>query len=248
MKPLLNLIAIVAAFGVNLLANIAPPSGLTVADISNTTFQEVIITPANYAFIIWGVIYLGLISLGFYQALPSQQKNATVKRLGYFLVIASLAQIAWIFLFQYQLFNLSLVAMLLILLPLIRLYQSLDIGRVKTSRQSQWLIHVPVSIYLAWISVATIVNVAVVLYNLGWSGWLLSPEIWTLVMLVVASLITAEVLVKHNDSAFALVIVWAFMAIALRHATTQVIFSSAGGLAIVILLLLLFQTQNKKIT
>jgi uncharacterized membrane protein YqjE len=118
-RQVLNLTAILAAFGVNVLANIAPFNGLTIGEISNTVFRNVLITPANYAFAIWGLIYLGLITLGVYQVLPAQRQNPSLRQMGYLLVLASLAQILWVFFFQYRMFTLSLVAMLAILLPLI---------------------------------------------------------------------------------------------------------------------------------
>jgi hypothetical protein len=239
LRQFLTLIAIVAAFGTNVLANVAPINGLTIGGISNTFFKEVLITPANYAFAIWGLIYLGLIALGVYQVLPAQRQNTSLRRMGYFLVLASLAQIAWVFFFQYRLFALSLLAMLGILLPLIGAYLQLNIDNDRISRIQKWLVHIPLSIYLGWISVATIVNVALVLYNLGWNGWGISPEVWTAIALVAGAAITATVCIQRTDIAFVLVIVWAFIAIAVRQANIPLIAITAGGLAIALVLLLL---------
>lgn len=236
LRQFLNLFAILAAFGINVWANVVPPSGLTIGDISNTLFKEVQITPANYAFAIWGIIYLGLIAFGIYQLLPAQRHDACLRRIGYLLVLASLAQIAWVFLFQYRRFVLSLVAMLGILLPLIWIYLRLGIGLRRVSRQEKWYVHIPLSIYLAWISVATILNVAIALYDLDWNGWGINPQSWTAIALVVAAAITATVIAQRQDRAFPLVIVWAFIAIAVRHIDTVLISGTAGGLAIALLL------------
>ena len=227
-----NLIAIIAAFGINVFANIAPVNGLSIGEISNRFFSEVQIIPANYAFAIWGLIYLGLISFGIYQVLPAQRDNPHLRQIGYFLVVASLAQIVWIFLFEYQRFVLSLVAMLVILLPLIAIYWRLRIGEQRVSRQEKWLVHIPLSIYLAWISVATIVNVAIALYSLGWRGEPLSPEIWTVLMILVGGGIAATIARKRVDIAFPLVIIWAFIAIAVRQANQPLIAMTAGGVAL----------------
>lgn len=51
LRPFFNLAAILAAFGTNVLANVAPLKGLTIGEISNTFFKEVLITPASYAFV-----------------------------------------------------------------------------------------------------------------------------------------------------------------------------------------------------
>jgi len=236
-RPILTLSAILAAFGINVLANIAPIGGLTIGEISNTIFGEIKIIPASYAFAIWGIIYLGLISLGIYQVLPNQRQNVDRRQMGYDLVLASLAQIVWVFLFQYRQFALSLVAMLGILVPLIRLYVRLGIGSVRVSQKQKWYVHIPVSIYLAWISVATMLNVAIVLYDIGWSGWGIDPSVWTAFVLIVGAVITATVIMQRSDIAFPLVIAWAYSAIAVRHGDTLLISGVAGGFAIAFILL-----------
>lgn len=239
-RPFLNLIAILAAFGINVLANVAPINGLTIGAISNTFFKDVLIIPANYAFAIWGLIYLGLISFGVYQVLPEQRHNLHLRRMGYLLALACLAQIFWVFLFQYRRFTLSLVAMVGILLSLIGSYLRLGIGKQTVSRTQKWLIHIPLSIYLAWISVATIVNVALTLYSLGWSGWGISPQVWTAIALITGAAIAALVSLQRSDLAFTLVIVWAFVAIAVRQAAQPLISLTAVGLSIALVLCVVF--------
>mgnify|MGYP006274017037 FL=1 len=226
-----NLVAIIAAFLANVLTNLFPFNGLTIGEISNRFFQDVQIIPANYAFAIWGIIYLGLISLAIYQVLPAQRENRRLRRIGYMLVLASIAQIVWVFFFQNLLFPFSLVAMLLILLPLMTIYWQLGIGENQVSRQEKWFLHIPISIYLGWISVATIVNVAIVLYSLGWNGWGISPPIWTAIMLLVAAGIAAIIIKKRVDIAFPCVIIWALVAIAVRQANQTLILATAAGLA-----------------
>ncbi|MEW6496966.1 MAG: tryptophan-rich sensory protein [Cyanobacteriota bacterium] len=246
LRQLLTLSAILAAFGINVLANVAPINGLTIGEISNTFFQEVLITPANYAFAIWGLIYLGLISFGIYQVLPAQRQNSSVRRISYLLVMASLAQIAWVILFQYRLFTLSLVAMLFILLPLIGSYLRLRIRNERVSRQEKWFVYIPLSIYLAWISVATIVNVALALYSLGWKGGGISPDVWTAIALIAGAAIAATVSIQQADIAFVLVIVWAYIAIAVRQANLPLIATTAGGFAIALVVLLIFSVLRRR--
>lgn len=246
LRQFLNLSAILAAFSINVLANIAPINGLSIGAISNTFFREVLIVPANYAFAIWGLIYLGLITFGVYQVLPAQRQNPSLRRMGYLFVVASLAQIAWVFLFQYRLFTLSLVAMLGILLALIGIYLRLGIGYERVSKAQKWFVHIPLSIYLAWISVATITNVAIALYNLGWSGWGISPQVWTAIALITGAAIAATVTIQRADIAFTLVIVWAFVAIAVRQANIPLIAVTAAGLAIALIVLLLLGVLRRR--
>ncbi len=239
LRQVINLVAIVAAFGTNVAANLAPIKGLNIGEISNTLFKEVLIIPANYAFAIWGVIYLGLFSFAIYQALPAQRQNPHLRQVGYFLVGSTVAQIVWVFCFLSRWFLLSSVAMLGILLPLTIIAQRLGRGNQKISRPDKWLIQIPLSIYLAWISVATIVNTAIVLYHRGWNGWGISPPIWSAGVLILAGALAARICIVRADTAFVLVYLWAVVAIAWRHLEQPIISVTAGVVALLLLLLLL---------
>lgn len=212
-----NLGAIAAAFITNVLANLRPLDGLTIAEISDQNFGAVPIVPAGYAFSIWGLIYLGLFSLAIYQALPSQKQKPHARKLGYALTWSSLAQILWVIAFQYQRFVLSLGLIILVLLPLVTLYRHLDSGPKPLPKKVQWFFQRPVAIYCAWITVATVVNAACVLDFLGWQGWGLGATFWTVVLLIVGILLAIVVTLKHRDMAYGGVFVWAWVAIALKN-------------------------------
>ncbi len=235
-----TLLTILATLTVNILSNLFPPRGLTIGETANTILQGVQITPANYAFAIWGLIYFGLIAYGIYQLRPSLRGNPTVRRANSLLIIACIAQIAWVYLFTLHLFWLSVVAMLGILLPLIGAYLHLGIGRARVSREQKWLVYVPFSIYLGWISVATIVNVASALYISGWNGWGLSAEGWTVIMLIVGAVVAATVAIRQADIAFTLVFIWAYTAIAIRQMDELPIAITAVASGLVLAALLVF--------
>ena len=242
LRQWVNLVAILSAFGINIWANVAPLKGLTLGEISTTFFPNVLIIPANYAFAIWGVIYLGLISLAIYQVLPNQSKNERLRQLGYYLAIGSLSQIIWVILFQSELFVLSIVAMLGILVPLIILYLRLNINVINLPFRQRWLINFPVSIYLAWISVATIVNIASALDIANWSGWGISPPVWTSIMMVVSTIIAVIMTWQRRDSIFGGVFVWALVAISLKQGQNPTIALIAGVLAVIISFFIIIRT------
>ena len=237
-RQIVTLISLVAAFGMNVLANVNPPNGLTIGQISNQFFSNILITPANYAFAIWGLIYLGLLSLAIYQVLPSQRSNSLLRQIGYKIAIASIAQIVWVVCFLYRGYAWSFLAMLGILLPLIAAYSYLPFS-THISRWQKWLIRTPISIYLAWISVATIVNGAIVLESWQWNYWGISREAWTIIMLLIAALITNLVSIPRLDWAYASVFIWALLAIAVRNFDTMIISGIAIGLGIALIILLL---------
>ncbi len=246
MLPIATLIAILATLSVNILSNFFPPQGLNIGEIANTILKGVLITPANYAFAIWGLIYLGLIAYGIYQLRPNQHGDANIRRVDCLLIVACIAQIAWVYLFTLRLFWLSVVAMLAILLPLIGAYLQLGIGKVRVSREYTWLAQMPFSIYLGWISVATIVNIASALYISSWDGWGISAVGWTAIMLIVGAVIAAIVAVQRADIAFTLVFVWALVAIAIRQLNTPLIWITALAAAIVLSVLLGFSKMRHK--
>lgn len=222
-----TLVAIVGTLLVNTLSNFFPPGGQNVGEIANTILSGVLITPANYAFAIWGIIYLGLIAYGIYQFETDRRREPRIQRADKLLIVACVAQIIWIFLFTLQQFTLSILAMLGILLPLIGIYLTLNIGRDRVSRLGRWVAHIPFSIYLGWISVATIVNIASALYVAGWNGWGLSAVTWTAIMIGVATLLGAIVIWRRGDVAFSLVFVWAFVAIAIANGNIPAIWITA---------------------
>ena len=82
------------------------------------------------------------------------------------------------------------------------------------------------SLYLGWISVATIANIAAWLVSISWSGGI-SPVTWTITMIVVATLLGTTILLKHRDIFFNLVILWALYGIiSKRLSIDQVAFES----------------------
>jgi hypothetical protein len=231
-RQVTTLAAVLGSIAINTLSNVLPLNGVSVGELSNTLFASVKIIPANYAFGIWGLIYIGLIAFGIYQLQPTQRENPRLRQSGYLLTIACIAQCAWIYLFLARLFPFSNLAMLGILVPLMVMYQHLGIGRERVSRQERWFIHLPISIYLGWISVATIVNVATSLYSLKWDGWGITPSMWTVVMMTIASIIAAVMSIQRRDTAYVLVIIWSLVAIAIRQANTPLIMVTGWVLAI----------------
>lgn len=237
-----TLVAIIGTLVVNTLSNFYPPGGQNVGEIANTILSGVLITPANYAFAIWGVIYLGLIAYGIYQLGPNQRRDPIIRPVDWLLIIACISQIVWIFLFTLQYFAWSILAMLGILLPLIGAYGVLRMDRA--DRRRRWFAIYPFSIYLAWISVATIVNVASALYDAGWRGGL-SSVTWTVIMILVSAAIALLVIFTRQDIPFTLVYVWAYVAIAIRHADRPAILITASVMSVILIAALALTAWSK---
>ncbi len=239
-----TVVVIIATIAVNTISNFFPPGGLNTGEVANTILGGLRILPANFAFAIWGLIYLGLLAYGYYQFQPAQRENPTIQRVDLCLIVASIAQIIWIFLFSYRQFWLSVIAMLGILIPLIVAYTQLNIGRERAGRERKWFANIPFSVYLAWISVATIINIAGALSMSGWDGG--NPEMWTALMLVIGTVIAVIAILQRSDVAFPLVFVWAYGAIAIRQFDRPLVWITAAVGAIVLVALLVLQRSRNQ--
>jgi benzodiazapine receptor len=228
-RQIINVLALLVTLVFNGLASANGLNGQTTGEISDRF--DVYFVPAGYVFSIWGLIYLGLLAFVVYQALPSQRQNPRLRRIGYLFVVSCLANAVWLVFWHYELFGLSVLAMLVLLVSLIVIYLRLGIGRTSVSTAERWCVRVPFSIYLGWVSVATIANITSALDAANWSGWGIAPTVWAVIMLVVAGLLAAIVSITRRDVAFLLVIVWASAGIAVKQAATPLVAGAAWALA-----------------
>ncbi len=242
-RQLLNVVAVLAVIAVNALANALPLNGQTTGAISDRF--AVYFVPAGHVFAIWGLIYVGLVTYGVYQALPQQRQNGRLRGIDYLFLASCLANIVWLFFWHYSLFLFTVPAMLTLLLALILIYWRLGIGRTAISPAERWLVQLPFSVYLGWISVATIANFADVLYLVRWDAWGLDPVQWTVIMLAVATLLGALMAVTRRDVAYLLVLAWAFAGIAVKQSPTILVAMPAALAALLVLLLAAYSLRRQ---
>lgn len=215
--PLLNILFFVLTLFVNFLSSSGSLNNRTTQEISDSLPS--LFTPAGFTFAVWGVIYLALAAFVIYQALPSQRTNPHLQRIGYWFIVSSLANIAWIFAWHWGLYVLTVPFMLLLLIALLVIYVRLGIGLPAAARPfpvtrgSRWLIDTPFGLYAAWITVANIANVATTLVSLQWGGFGIPGAIWAAIMILVAAIVATLVLIRRTDFAFAGVILWALFGI-----------------------------------
>lgn len=243
LKQTLNVVAFAAILMVNGLAGSMGINGVTTGEVSDDIPS--LFTPAGYVFSIWALIYLGLAAYSVYQALPSQRDRAPVESVGYWFVASSACNVVWLFLWHYRLFAWSMLAMLGLLASLIAVYVRVGIGTSSPSVSDKLLVHLPFSIYLGWISVATIANAATVLYDVQWNGFGIDPVVWTAIMVAVAAGLGVLMIVRRSEIAFPLVIVWAAIGIAVARAGNTLI-TTVAWLAVVVLLAMLLWSLLRK--
>lgn len=244
----LTVVAILMAIAVNGYSNIFPPAGKNTGEVSNTTLGGVLITPEGYAFAIWGLIYLGLIVYGIYQALPAQRHQKAFKQVSWAIIAACILQMVWIYVFLTYHFWWAAAIILGIVGCLIVAY--LPTRSLKPTRKTRWFLQAPISIYFAWITIASVLNVAGALYVMGVptstigtfdsSAVVASPGgvVATVVMMCVSAGIAATVALKYDDVSYPTVAVWALVGITVRNSgfwpVAFVGLALAVGLAVVI--------------
>lgn len=210
-----NLASVIGTITVNTLANIIPFNGQNTGQISDRF--RVYFVPAGYVFAIWGIIYLAWLLFCVYQLLPVNRGKSRFAALGYWFAASGAFNSLWLVCWHYNQFTLSLVVMLALLTTLIISYRRLAVGRTPSGVIERWCVDAPFGLYLGWISVATIANAADVLWLNGWDAWGIAPQVWTAIMLGVATALGAVMVWRRRDVIFPLVLVWAFVGIADRQ-------------------------------
>jgi len=233
-----NFLSVLLALIINILASALPLNGQNTGEISDR-FQ-VYFVPAGYVFSIWGVIYLGWIAFMIFQFHPSQNENPRLRRLGYLFVFSNFANAAWLFCWHYNRFGLSVLVMLALLGLLIASYLRLNVNRSPVSRLEYWSVDALFSVYLGWITVATVANITDWLYLVEWNGFGVSAQAWAVIMLGIASLLGLGMALTRRDIGYLSVLVWAFIGIAVKQTSAPTVVLSAWMAAAAMLGLILY--------
>ncbi|MCW4015597.1 MAG: hypothetical protein NWF06_04435 [Candidatus Bathyarchaeota archaeon] len=233
-----NLVAYIVTLAVNGLAGSTTViGGVTSADVSD--MYPTLVTPAGFTFAIWGVIYALLFLFVAYQMLPKNKDKPFLDRVSLLFGLASLCNVCWLFLWHYDFVTYSLVLMLGLLASLIFIYRRLDIGRVVVSVKEMAFVHLPFSVYLGWISIATIANVSVALTAVGWDGFGVEASSWAIVIICVALLLSFAMLALRKDIVFCLVVVWALAGILVNQSSYEsIVLASEVGIGLLVVAIL----------
>jgi translocator protein len=236
-KRLAMILSLILVLVVNTLANTLPINGVTTGEVSDQF--PILFVPAGYVFSIWGLIYAALIAFIIYSVTPKGLANEKIDSIAWWFVASNVFNTAWIFLWHYMQFTLTLVPIFGLLISLIAIYLKLRISIQKRSITETLLVSAPFGIYLGWATVAVVANVSQALYNLGWNGAPLTPPIWTVIMLGVASLLGVLMIFLRHEVTYPLVLVWAFVGIWVKHGETPLVATTALILAIALFVLTL---------
>ncbi|MFC1899180.1 hypothetical protein ACFLXP_02500 [Chloroflexota bacterium] len=216
---IINLIGFLGTVTVNGLSNALPLNGKTAGELSDQ--YPNLFVPAGLTFSIWGVIYILLAIFVVYGLIVAvrkdTQKSLFIENIGVLFFISCLANMGWIFAWHYEIVPLSVVIMFILLAILITIYLRLRIGKSDSPNSEKYMAHLPFSIYLGWITIATIANITALLVYANWNTFGLGEPFWAMAVITVGIAITLSVLSTRKDIFYCLVVDWALLGILLKR-------------------------------
>ena len=234
----LNLVAVVGTVAFNVWVSRRPLNGVTQGEISAA--YPTLITPAGWAFAIWGVIYMGLLVFALYQARPSQRSRPYLTQIGGWHAGAAVCNVSWLVAFHYTYDRpgstpLTLLPMYGLAACLLALYLRQGIGLRTVGTAEKLGVQVPFSLYLGWVSVAAMVNTAVVVKALAPDISLATQRALTGVVLCTLLVMGVLILRNRRDLAFALALAWAASGIAAARPDEPILATLAAVVALVLI-------------
>lgn len=216
------MLAILISLALNLLFTFSNLGGSSIKQQLSAGLEGMAIAPAFYVLAIWGVVYLGLLMVIGYQfglghAFPRSHQYWQVsefQRANRFLIGAVLCQALWAALFSAYYGVLATLAMVGVLVFLIKIYQILEISTTRASRRRRWLCHAPLSLYLGWATVLTVITAATGLYG---AGWQVGGIGWGLAVIIALASLSALFIAIYKDSLFTLGVIWGLVMIAIQQ-------------------------------
>lgn len=251
----LNLVGFLAIVIVNALAVILPINNRTTQELSDK--YPNLFVPAGLTFSIWGIIYILLAFFIVYQLIAAFKEKIGEKglfeKIGVIFFISAVLNVGWILAWHYEIVWLSLVIMLMLLASLLAIYLRLKIGKSGARASEKVFGHIPFSVYLGWITIATIANTTALLVKMGWDRFGLSEQFWTVLVIAVGIVIALAVLFIRNDIFYCLVVDWAFIGILIKRLgdkTTpalSVIITIIIGLAVITIGIIVQKIRSKSL-
>ena len=219
----LNTVGFIAIIVLNALANALPLNGKNTGEISDA--YPNLFVPAGLTFAIWGVIYTLLAAFIVYSIIATVRKNISsdfIEQIGPWFIISSVLNVLWIVAWHWEVIPLTLILMLMLFATLIKIYLTLEEFETKDNAALLVCVKLPFSVYLGWITVATIANVTALLVSLNWNGFGLAESFWAVLVILVAISITAIMILRRRNYAYSLVIIWALLGIWIKRSANTV--------------------------
>jgi len=220
-RSVLVLAATIGTIAFNWLAAAGRVNGVTPGEISDK--YPTVITPAGYAFVIWSLIYVGLLAFSILQMLPNRLGVYRSVRSAYILSCA--LNCAWIFFWHSDQMAICLAIIVFLLGTLTYIVATI---RRLDSMADNWLVKAPFGTYLGWVNAATLINFAVLLRSEGIDLGSLETALGAGLVLLAAAF-GVFIRVKLINYFAPLAIAWALTAIAVKQSGKTIIVAAAAA-------------------
>lgn len=204
-----NLIVLILVFIFNFLTGTGLINDLSQADIS--AMYPTKITPAGFAFSIWALIYtLVFISVVWMlYKYKDKEMDKIIQAISGWFILSSLANILWTVTFSYLKLPLSTLLIAVLLISLVMILMNLS----KLNFKLKAIFPLSFGLYAGWVMIATVVNIAASLVQVGWNGFGISEVMWANIILIVGLVIVFFVTFKTTNVIIPLPLAWAYFAI-----------------------------------
>lgn len=211
-----------------------------------STDTNPLIVPAGYAFAIWGPIYLGLAVFPIFQVIKNRADHPGWVQFRQFFALNVVLNGLWLVFASYDWLWLTVGVIAVMLVTLFRLNQLLIRISMEGGKINFWTERLVFSLYFAWITLATVLNVASALNFYDWSGFGISEVTWTLIIGAVAIAITSYTALKFRDFIYPTVVIWAFVALGVKHweSLPQLVVLAGVGIAAAFGVMVLVRPTN----
>lgn len=251
MKKILQIsngVALISTIFINYLSNTGAINDTTIGDVSKGL--TTLFTPAGYAFSIWGFIYLMLFGFIVYQGrslFVKVRDDDFVLKTGWWFVISCIANSAWIFAWLYGFTGLSCFFIFLLLVSLLKIVMNNAMELWDAPISVIAFLWWPFVFYSGWVTVASIANVSSFLIKVDWDGFGIMPEVWTIIMIIIATIINLSVTWTRNMREFAIVGAWALVAIAYANypSNMSIVYTAAIAAAILVISSMMHGFRNR---
>jgi len=234
---------------INYASNTKMFAKVTVADIAHK--YDSLFTPADYAFIIWSIILLLCTGFIIYQwVLLKNDTKQYIQQTGVWFMMSNIANGLWVYCWIHEWLGWCVILILILLLSLIILTIKLKLELNDEPVRTIFFIWWPISFYLGWIIAATVACIASWLIYIGWNGFGIAADTWTIIMIAIAFLVYLYINQKRNMRESAAVGIWAFVAIAVRQwsAYKDIAFTAIIAALILSVLIAIHFYKNKNYT
>jgi len=207
-----------------ILSNLVQLKYFSVLDVGQVSARnDTVFAPAGITFAIWGIIYLSLFAFCLFHLYAAftkpdiQYTNLDTQNIGSYFIVNNLATGLWLLAWVNEQLLISVILILIQLVTLVFISIKAHISNPNRPVSTKIFTQFPLSIYFAWICIATIANISAYLKSINWSGFGISESYWVIIMIGAATLISLFIILVRRNVPFGFVVLWALYGIVLKR-------------------------------